>query len=335
MNKDIRVSVTLPTHPKTIKLMRRLGDRAFYCLIRLWTFVGQNKPDGILNNMDSEDIEIAADWQGSPGEFVETLIDIKFLDFENETYKIHDWEDHNEYAAHAQARSEKAKKAARARWKQNGLNKADTQDNATSTDKHMLKNASSNATSINELCPSPSPIPSPSPNNNLSTSYEVDRRPSDASAPASDENQPEFSSGLEAETDVSAQSSDIPKAKLKIKKRNSIPDCPHEQIVDLYHQLLPELPRVQAWGKTSQANLRARWREENARQNLAWWRNFFIWLKESDFLMGRKKDFQATLSWIVRPTNFEKILNGQYHVRGQPKQDPNAQAVAEFLAEEC
>jgi hypothetical protein len=60
MNKDFRIAVSLPYHPKIEKLMRRLGDKSFYCLIRLWAFTAMNKPDGILSGMDAEDIEIAA-----------------------------------------------------------------------------------------------------------------------------------------------------------------------------------------------------------------------------------------------------------------------------------
>ena len=59
-------------------------------------------------------------------------------------------------------------------------------------------------------------------------------------------------------------------------------------------------------------NLRARWKEEKERQNLAWWDEFFTEISKMDFLMGRVKSFKATLSWIVGPKNFDKIINGQY-----------------------
>ena len=118
MNKDFRVSVTLPTHPKALKLMRKLGDRAFYNLIRFWAFVSANKPNGVLTGYDEDDIEIASDWIGEPGQFVKTLLDpkIRFLEKTEDGFLIHDWQEHNGYAFHAQERSEKAKKAARAKW---------------------------------------------------------------------------------------------------------------------------------------------------------------------------------------------------------------------------
>ncbi len=116
MNTDFRISVTIATHHKTIKLMRRLDDRSFYNLVRLWAYAAANKPDGDLKCMDSEDIEIAADWMGENGLFTKTLVDLRFLNNEDGRYNIHNWSNHNEYAAHAKERSEKAKIAARKKW---------------------------------------------------------------------------------------------------------------------------------------------------------------------------------------------------------------------------
>ena len=153
MNKDFRVLVTLPTHPKTKKLMRQLGDRSFYNLIRLWAWVAQNKPEGELSNMDKDDIEIAADWQGDEGLFVDTLIDLRLIDCENETCIIHDWTENNGYASAAKVRSEKARKAAMARWGAEDKNAKQCSEQCSDMLEHDLAYA-----------PSPSPSPSPSPN---------------------------------------------------------------------------------------------------------------------------------------------------------------------------
>lgn len=92
--------------------------------------------------------------------------------------------------------------------------------------------------------------------------------------------------------------------------------CPHKKIIDLYHNVLPELPKIVDWNKTLEGYLKSRWREQPERQNLKWWEKFFIdEIKTSDFLMGRVNDFQVNLGWIVKPTNFSKILNGQYKNR--------------------
>lgn len=89
--------------------------------------------------------------------------------------------------------------------------------------------------------------------------------------------------------------------------------CPHQKIIDLYHQILPSLPHIQVWDETSKKNLRTRWKEDPQRQCLEFWTEFFKYISASNFLMGRVKDWSADLSWIIRPTNFAKIINGVYH----------------------
>lgn len=91
--------------------------------------------------------------------------------------------------------------------------------------------------------------------------------------------------------------------------------CPHEAIVALYHEILSGLPKVKEWTKPRQAFLAARWNESKDRQHLMWWRDFFTKVSNSDFLCGRKTDFKANLEWLVRPTNFVKVMEGQYNTR--------------------
>lgn len=93
MNTDFRLSIGLTSNPKTIKLMRRCGDRAFFCLIQLWGWVAQYRPEGDLVGMDTEAIEIAAGWAGVEGQLVEQLSAIGFLDGEDGAYSLHDWEE--------------------------------------------------------------------------------------------------------------------------------------------------------------------------------------------------------------------------------------------------
>src|SRR5690606_22136393 len=65
------------------------------------------------------------------------------------------------------------------------------------------------------------------------------------------------------------------------------PECPHSEIVALYHEVLPELTQVRSWTPARQALLRARWREDSARQSLDWWRRFFEYVSRCPFLMGQ------------------------------------------------
>ena len=106
---DARIAVTLPGHPKTKKLIRRLGDGAAWKLVCLFLWAASNRPNGDLSGLDGEDIEIAVDWAGEEGAFVGALCAVGFLDGEPGSYKIHDWSDHNAWASGSDLRSAKAR----------------------------------------------------------------------------------------------------------------------------------------------------------------------------------------------------------------------------------
>lgn len=95
------------------------------------------------------------------------------------------------------------------------------------------------------------------------------------------------------------------------------PDCPHAEIIAAYHELLPELRAVASWSEQRQGYLRARWREDPQRQCVAWWREFFAYVRKCPLLMGRKPgaDWEADLEWLVRPNNFVKVIEGKYEER--------------------
>lgn len=96
------------------------------------------------------------------------------------------------------------------------------------------------------------------------------------------------------------------------------PDCPHQQIIALYHELLPASPEIRDWTPARSVHLRTRWNEQPERQNLDWWRRFFGYIAQSEFLTGRahareRKPFCAPLDWICKAENFAKIIEGRYH----------------------
>ena len=107
-----------------------------------------------------------------------------------------------------------------------------------------------------------------------------------------------------------------------------IPDCNHQAVIDLYHQQLPTLRRVEVWNAARQGYLRQRWREVAAELGkdkpttasavLDWFNDFFGHIQKSRFLVGKvnNKDgraFTADLEWILKPSNFAKIVEGKYH----------------------
>lgn len=161
MNEDIRVSLDFWDHHKTVRLKMKLGYEGIEALQRLWFYTAKFRPDGHLTNMDEIDISIACKWKGEVKDLMETLTDKKYpwLDWRDDHYHLHNWEKRNGYAIHAEARAEKARRAANTRWEKRNKVKENQKDNAKCIVEHDAKNAISNAPS-----PAPAPIPSPSPN---------------------------------------------------------------------------------------------------------------------------------------------------------------------------
>lgn len=167
MNSDIRLSIGWNRHPKIIKLKRKLGADGVLALINLWTFAGEHRPSGVFTCMDEDDIAIAAEYPGDSVTLVDTLSAIRLIERQGNDWAIHDWEENNPWASGAEMRSEKAKKAASARWNRenlggkwpenSGKNAPSIKSNAPSIEKYAQGNAPSPS-------PSPSPFPSPFPN---------------------------------------------------------------------------------------------------------------------------------------------------------------------------
>jgi hypothetical protein len=110
------------------------------------------------------------------------------------------------------------------------------------------------------------------------------------------------------------------------KPANACPPCPHERIIEAYHEILPMLPRVRVWNEPRQRLLRARWRERFERGRfadvdggVAWSRGFFEHVKRSRFLTGQaegrsgRSPFVANLEWLLRQDHFANVIEGMYH----------------------
>ena len=124
------------------------------------------------------------------------------------------------------------------------------------------------------------------------------------------------------------QTQPIVEAEVEVKAENNTGDIsptesklsatPYQKIVDLYHETLPDLPRVAKLTKTRKGYIQQRWKEDMP--ELKNWGNFFDYVKQSDFLTGKvngsgdRPPFRADLEWLIKPSNFVKIAEGKYHV---------------------
>lgn len=161
-NTDIRLLLSFRNHPKTKKLRRTHGEAGVLGVIYLYMFAAECKPDGQLSGMDEFDIALACDFEGEHEAFVSDLVKFGFLDLDDGVYSIHDWSENNPYAAGAKERSEKAKKAAKARWGTNNQEVTGEKD-APSINEHSGKHEEALPDAQTSNAPSPSPSPSPEP----------------------------------------------------------------------------------------------------------------------------------------------------------------------------
>ena len=121
MTSDIRISVCFRNHRKRKKLKRILGDGYLDYLVDFWIGVSLHRSSGELSGWDDGDIADEAGWLGEPDVFVSAMIESGLLEKAGDVYYCHDWENWQGWVCGAEARSEKAKKAAKARWdKRNG-----------------------------------------------------------------------------------------------------------------------------------------------------------------------------------------------------------------------
>jgi hypothetical protein len=89
-----------------------------------------------------------------------------------------------------------------------------------------------------------------------------------------------------------------------------LPRCQAESVVSLYHEVLPEMPRVKLMTESRRKAIAKLWRwvltsrksdgtqrATTASQALAWVRGYFEHARENDFLMGRTQQRPGHESW--------------------------------------
>lgn len=126
------------------------------------------------------------------------------------------------------------------------------------------------------------------------------------------------------------------------------PACPYRKIMDLYHQILPELSTVQVLSDKRKKQIRARWQssigtqEKNHCWSLDFWERYFTYVRSCPFLMGQgdvspgRTTFFADLEWLTNASNFIKVIERRYESKkkesGHEKSGANTQSSRSELA---
>ncbi|RQY50976.1 hypothetical protein DF109_32500 [Burkholderia stagnalis] len=113
--------------------------------------------------------------------------------------------------------------------------------------------------------------------------------------------------------------------------------CPVDQIVAAYHELMPDNPRCKVLHADRRKAITARWREASkldckpfgystVDEGLRAWRAFFSVCAQSEFLTGKAqpkpgyKRFRADIDFLTSPQAFAKCVEGKYQQDAEEQQ---------------
>lgn len=89
----IHLYVSLPRHPKSLRLAellgRRRGARAWTHVVELWLWASEQRPTGDLSDLSDETIAKVSGWSGDAGVFASALKAAGFVDPDG---YLHDWD---------------------------------------------------------------------------------------------------------------------------------------------------------------------------------------------------------------------------------------------------
>jgi len=117
----------------------------------------------------------------------------------------------------------------------------------------------------------------------------------------------------EAETETDTETD-----KVKTPMPSPAVSVPYAAIVNLYHNILENHPRVRKLTPARKSAIKQR-HLQDMESSLEEWESYFRMVGRSDFLAGKtqprdgRKVFYADLEWITKQGNFVKIYEGRYH----------------------
>ncbi|MFT5452882.1 MAG: hypothetical protein ACI9N9_002380 [Enterobacterales bacterium] len=100
--------------------------------------------------------------------------------------------------------------------------------------------------------------------------------------------------------------------------KNKIKRILYQEILDSYHEALPDNPRVSIYSDERKRKVKGIWNLYDQHKNIDWWVGYFNQISTSQFLTGKvennnRKPFKADFDFILNKANFVKIVEGKYH----------------------
>lgn len=120
------------------------------------------------------------------------------------------------------------------------------------------------------------------------------------------------------EEDGEEEDKGIPQAEMPPR----LPPCPYKKIMDLYHSICVSYPRIEDIDGERKKAVGARWRKY---QDLGKFETLFRIAESSSFMKGENgRNWSADFDWMMKPTNFGKVLEHKYDDRKSNDVPPNS-----------
>lgn len=109
---DFRFYASFRDNPKRMELEHEIGSRGLIALVDFWCWVRTTRALGDLSGLSDRSLEMGARWRGKPGAFLAALVRYGWLDGTSGSYIVHGWDERQDWAKAAPARSRAGKVAA-------------------------------------------------------------------------------------------------------------------------------------------------------------------------------------------------------------------------------
>lgn len=93
---------------------------------------------------------------------------------------------------------------------------------------------------------------------------------------------------------------------------------PYTQIVEIYHETLPNLPKLKILTDKRKAAIKKLFCYHEDHSSIDWWKSYFDYIANSDFLTNQtasesNPNWKCDLEWLTNINNFAKVVEGKYH----------------------
>lgn len=107
-----------------------------------------------------------------------------------------------------------------------------------------------------------------------------------------------------------------------VKIDSAKPQIPYQQIIDAYHEALPELPAVRLQTESRRKAIKARWmqmlnsdrgdgtlRYTDTESGIRWWTQYFNHVRHNSHWLGdNDRGWTADFDWLLNLNNFTKVI---------------------------